>query len=94
MSDKKIFINEKSSAIKNGSKFVWPMLAYDGTIAGRVMVRRIQDERVHVVSLVADLGVILGPGGCQRAQLEPLSSDTPISLPITRDDGAEGGGTK
>ena len=52
------------------------MLAYDGTIAGRVMVRRIQDERVHVVSLVADLGVILGPGGCQRAQLEPLSSDT------------------
>ena len=40
------------------------------------------------------IGAILGPGGCHRAQLESLSSATPTSLSVTRDDGAEGGGTK
>ena len=100
MPDKKIFIHDvlspseranynslKEAAIKNVFKFVWHS-------AGRVMVHRSQNERVHVVSSVPDLGVILGPGSCQRAELQPVNSYTPISLSITRDDGAEGSGTK
>ena len=74
MPDRKIFINEvlsseranynslEDAAIKNGFKFVWHS-------AGRVMVRRSQNERVHVVISLADLAVILGPSSCQRAQL-------------------------
>ena len=62
----KIFVNEvpspseyanymsiKEAAKKNGFKFVW----YS---AGRVLVRRSETERIHVVSTVSDLAVILG----------------------------------
>ena len=47
------YMSLKEAAKKNGFQFVW----YS---AGRVLVRRRETERVHVVSTVSYLAVILG----------------------------------
>ena len=48
---------------KNGFKYVWHK-------AGRVLVQRSETERVHIISTVSDLAVILGSPGSGLPSLE------------------------
>ena len=76
------YLSLKEAAKKNGFKYVWHM-------AGRVLVRRSETERVHVISTVSDLTVILGSPGSELPYVEMAEEHRSTAIPTMA--GSSGG---
>ena len=68
------YLSLKEAAKKNSFKCVWYK-------AGRVLVRRSDTKRVHVISAVSDLAVILGSPGSELPYVEMAEEHCSTAIP-------------